>query len=142
MSKRALPIKRITSSILLAASSALLIAGCAGPTYIVQEYQGPPRDRETIGILRVNGRDGLSLDSLDDQAITTRVAEDARLHVEILPGRHTVSVRSGVEPGKRIAFEAEAGKVYRVVLEAAAPHVHEVDRDNDSLGRDVTVATD
>jgi hypothetical protein len=138
---KSLRIAGVLSSFALASVSALLFAACAtGPTYIVQEYQGPPRAREAVGILRVNGRDDVRLETLDDQEITARVDDDARLHVEMLPGRHTLSVRSG-DPGRRIAFEAQPGKVYRVVMESAAPHVHEVDRDNDALGRDVT-ATD
>jgi hypothetical protein len=116
------------------------LAGCpAGPTYIVQQYSGPARPKETIGILRVNGKEEVRLLTLDDEEITARVADDARLHVELLPGRHTLSVRD-VEPAQRIAFEALANKVYRVTLEGApkAPHVHEVDRDSDALGPDVT----
>ena len=142
MSKRAVSIVGILLSTALASSGTMVLAGCpAGPTYIVQQYQGPQRDHAAIGILRVNGKDGLPLETLDNQEITARVAEDARLHVEILPGRHTVSVRGSV-PAKRISFEAEGGRVYRVVMDGAAPHVHEVDPDNDSIGRDVTASTE
>jgi hypothetical protein len=142
VSNRAFSVTGIVSSVALASLSVLLLAGCPpGPTYVVQEYQGPPRSLETIGVLRVNGKDSVRLETLDDQEITARVDEDARLHVELLPGRHTLSVRSG-EPGRRVAFDAQPGKVYRVVMEDAAPHVHEVDRETDSVGRDVTARTD
>jgi hypothetical protein len=130
------------SSFALVSSIALMLAGCPpGPTYVVQEYQGPPRAIDTIGVLRVNGKDDVRLETLDDQEITARVDDDARLHVEMLPGRHTVSVRSG-EPGRRVAFDAQPGKVYRILIEEAAPHVHEVDRVTDSVGRDVTARLD
>jgi hypothetical protein len=140
--KKFISVARIVLCISLVGLFACLLAACpAGPTYIVQQYKGAPRAQETIAVLRVNGKDPIRLETLDDEEITARVADDARLHVELLPGRHTLSVRGG-EPGKRISFQAEAGKVYRVAIEEAAPHVHEVDRDSDSLGRDVTTTTE
>lgn len=118
----------------------LSLTACpAGPTYIVQQYAGPVRPKETISILRVNGKEDVRLLTLDDEEMTARVADDARLHVELLPGRHTLSVRD-VDPPQRITFQAEANKVYRVVLEGTpkGPHVHEVDRDSDAVGAEVT----
>jgi hypothetical protein len=134
-------------SIALIFFAMLSLLGCpAGPTYIVQQYAGPPREKETIGILRVNGKDSVRLAALDDEEITARIAEDTRLHVEVLPGRHTVSVRGG-DISQCIAFQVEPGKVYRVVIEGASKEpgsaagnarIHEVDRDSDAVGRDVT----
>jgi len=128
---------RIAVALLLAALT-LGLSGCpGGPTYVVQQYAGPVRPNETISILRVNGKEELRLHFLDDEEMTARLADDARLHIELLPGRHTLSVRD-VAPGQRVSFEAQPNKVYRVTLEGRQPHVHEVDRDSDALGPDVT----
>lgn len=127
------------------------VVACAGPTYVVQQYDGPVRPAESIAILRVNGKDPIRLESLDGEPVGTRVAEDSRLHVEMLPGRHQLRVRDlarqGAAPG-RAAFMAEAGRVYRPV--ASAPRdeittslqVFEVDADSDAPLRDVTLPSD
>jgi hypothetical protein len=128
----------------------LALVGCpAGPTYVVQQYPGPQRAQETISILRVNGKDNVRIGALDSEEITARIAEDVRLHLELLPGHHALLVKTG-EAYERVSFDAEAGKVYRVILDAppSGPnptpgnaHVHEVDRDSDAVGRDVTAGS-
>ena len=91
-----------------------LLVACMGPTFIVQQYGGPPRPRESIAILRVNGAEPVRLLFLDDEDIAAPVASDSRLHIEVLPGRHTLTARNGDErtaPTGTFAFLAEAGKV-------------------------------
>lgn len=127
----------------LAGGLALVVAlaGCPGPTFVVQQYTGPVRSKETIATLRVNGSDSVRLTTLDDEDIGAPLAADSRLHIELLPGRHAVTAENvGGPPERRepVVFQAEAGKVYRVAFVAGAPHVFEVDRSADTPGRDVT----
>jgi hypothetical protein len=104
----------------------------------------------------MNGKDPIVWDSLDGEDASARVPEDARLHIEVLPGEHTLRVRSLhdlSQVSERISFRAEAGKVYRPVFEtsnqaheakfAATPlgaaRIYEVDSGSDALVRDVTM---
>lgn len=131
-------------NILFAACLALAsasIAACVGPTFIVQQYGGPARPRESIAILRVNGGETVRLMFLDDEDVAAPIASDGRLHIEVLPGRHTLTARNGDDPrapSGSLAFMAEAGKVYRVVFVGEAPHVFVVDRDSDKPAQDVS----
>lgn len=126
------------------------VPACVGPTLIVQQYAGPVRPRSTVAILRVNGREPVVVLELDRDDLNVPLADDSRLHVEMLPGRHTVSAtdkRSGETFHEPAAFDAEAGKVYRVVVGPAETgagaggdvHVFEVNGGSDALVRDVTV---
>lgn len=120
----------------------LLLVACMGPTFIVQQYNGPARPRESIAILRVNGNETIRLLLLDDEDVAAPIVSDGRLHIEVLPGKHTLTARNGDDPrgpSGAIAFQAEANKVYRVAFVADAPHLYEVDRDSDKAIRDVTL---
>src|SRR5262245_34650209 len=90
-------------------------ASCGTPTFVVQQYAGPVRARETIAILRVDGNGTVQLLSLDGEATDARVTPDARLHIEMLPGKHTLWVQSarGDVPAQSLVWKAEAGKTYR-----------------------------
>jgi hypothetical protein len=122
---------------------------CVGPTFIVQQYAGPVRPQETVAVFRINGGDSIRLVTIDDENITVPLASDSRLHVEMLPGRHAITVRDAHAPDRlaeSIAFQAEAGKVYRVAVAGAStdpagggPRIYEVDRGADTITRDVTL---
>jgi hypothetical protein len=125
------------------------LTGCPrGPTFVSQQYAGAKRDAETIAILRVNGNERVRLLKLDEEGdLVMPLAEDSRIHFELLPGRHSV-VAAEVNPtpngpqlrgAERIELVALAGKVYRVVFANQEPRIHEVDRDSDALGADVTL---
>lgn len=117
------------------------LTGCMGPTFVVQQYGGPVRPRETIATLRVNGSDVIRLITLDDEDVRSPLESDSRLHIELLPGRHKIGIASATsEAVAPVAFVAEAGKVYRAVFVGADAHVLEVDRGSDSPGRDVTAS--
>jgi len=117
----------------------LLAAGCVGPTFVVQQYAGPVRPRETIATFRVNGGESVRLITLDDEDVRAPLESDSRLHIELLPGRHKVGVANGPNDlVSAVTFAAEAGKVYRAVFVGNEPHVFEVDRGGDAPGRDVT----
>ncbi len=121
---------------------AMMTAACMGPTFVVQQYAGPVRPRETIATLRVNGNDALHLITLDDEDIRAPLESDSRLHVELLPGRHKIGVSSGPnDPVEPVVFTAEANKVYRPAYVGGAARVFEVDRGSDAAGRDVTAPT-
>lgn len=132
---------------------ALLVAlcssvSCGTPTFVVQQYDGPVRSADTIAIIRVDGGGKVQLLSLDGEATDARVTPDARLHIEVLPGNHSLWVQNLVDngPAHSLVFRAEAGKVYRVQFiglaagSAASPHVYEVDRSSNALRVDVTAA--
>jgi len=118
-----------------------LAGGCAGPTFVVQQYAGPVRPKETIATLRVNGFDSVRLMTLDDQDVAAPIVSDGRLHIELLPGRHAITVKNASapdEPATPLAFTAEPGRVYRVTYSPDAK-IFEVDRGADTLGRDATI---
>ncbi len=116
------------------------LTSCMGPTFVVQQYAGPARARETIATLRVNGSDPVRLITLDGEDVRAPLESDSRLHIELLPGRHIIGIASGSNDVVAVvAFAAEAGKVYRPAYVANEPRVFEVDRGADTTGRDVTV---
>ncbi|HVH48000.1 MAG TPA: hypothetical protein VM925_36950 [Labilithrix sp.] len=128
-----------------AALAALLVVGCLpGPTFVVQQYGGPPRPRGTIAVLRVNGKEPTRLLVLDDQDVAAPIVEDGRLHIEVLPGSHTVVAANASAPKTRyspMTFDAAPGRVYRVTFPAGPTgeaRVYEVGRQDDMLIRDVT----
>jgi hypothetical protein len=126
---------------LLSSLLALGVAGCGPQVFIVQQYDGPVRDSETIAILRINGADSTRVVTLDGELADPRIAEDARLHIEMLPGRHALRLADMASPEAgsfRVAFDAQAGRVYRAVVAPTAARVFEVDRGSDALLRDVT----
>jgi hypothetical protein len=117
------------------------VVGCGPQVFIVQQYDGPVRDSETIAILRINGGDSTRVVTLDGELADARIAEDTRLHIEMLPGRHAVRVADIAAPEAgsfRVAFDAQAGRVYRAVVASAAARVFEVDRGSDAVLRDVS----
>lgn len=131
-------LRRIVASFLVPIS---LVIGCGGPTFIVQQYGGSPRERETIAVIRVNGQETIVLVALDGEDIATRVPDDARLHVEVLPGKHTVTIgdlSDTAEPARSTSFVAQAGKTYRPVMQQHTARVFEVNADTDALLSDVT----
>ena len=121
-------------------------ASCGTPTFVVQQYAGAPRAAEAIAIIRVEGGGKVQLLSLDGEATDARVASDARLHIEILPGNHRLWVQGFAADGaaQSLTFRAEAGKMYRVDLaldpatNAFSPHVYEVDPSSNAPKVDVT----
>lgn len=91
-------------------------------------------------MLRVNGAEPVRLMTLDEEDVAAPIVSDGRLHIELLPGRHALTVRNANAPQDRampIVFEAEPGKVYRVAF-TPEPHIFEVDRGADTVGRDAT----
>ena len=119
------------------------IASCGGPTFIVQQYDGPPRPAQSIAVIRVNGG-GPELFSLDGERLRAAPEKGTRLQVEVMPGAHEVGVvvpDGASAQGVVIRFMAEPGKVYRMVLRNAPPggrllqsttaQAYEVDRSTD-----------
>ena len=131
-------------SLLLVAALAMapLLGACPGPTFVVQQYAGPVRPPETIATLRINGSDAARIMTLDDVDIAVPIERDSRLHIELLPGRHRLTVQNANAPQDLetpIAFTAEPGKVYRVVVaNGMPPHLWEVDRSADTTTVDLT----
>jgi hypothetical protein len=125
---------------LVALLFAMALPACMGPTFVVQQYGGSVRPRETIATLRVNGNDAVHLITLDDEDVRAPLESDSRLHIELLPGRHKIGVSGGgpSDPIEPVAFIAEANKVYRAAYVAGVAHVFEVERGSDTQGRDVT----
>lgn len=132
------------------AALVLVLAACGGPTFVVQQYDGPPRAEESIAIIRVEGDSDVQLVTLDGSPADARVGSDVRLHIEVLPGEHRLLVADAKQseaPARAVRFFAHPGRVYRVVLAAQThgwrtPRVYEVARDSDTLLQDVTAAAD
>jgi hypothetical protein len=129
-----------------------LHSGCTGPTFIVQQYDGPPRPSETVAIIRIHGSQTVRLITLDGDDANAPIDDDVRLHIEVLPGKHTIGVADFAapqQPVQRISFRADPGRVYRPVFVKPAPggppgpltlaRMYEVGRDSDAYVRDVTL---
>ncbi len=131
----------VLAKVLVLAALSLGLGGCAGPTFVVQQYTGPVRSKDTIATLRVNGFDSVRLMTLDNEDVAAPIVSDGRLHIEVLPGRHAITVKNASvpdEPATPIAFTAEPGRVYRVTYSPEA-RIFEVDRSADTIGRDATI---
>src|SRR4051794_33164999 len=96
-----------------------LFVACGGPTFVVQQYPGPPRPRDSIAIVRLNGG-GPRVVALDRESLVVP-ERGTRFHVELLPGAHELEIDDpnlGIA-GLGIRFLAEPERVYRVVLRSA-----------------------
>jgi len=126
---------------LLAAAGMLAPLGCVGPTFVVAQYEGPPRPRETIAVIRMQGSDPVQVVSVDGESLAP-VEEDVRLHIEVLPGEHSVGVanfQAPDQPAQRVRFIAEAGKLYGATWQAPGPRVFELDASSGRTLRDVSL---
>jgi hypothetical protein len=135
--------RALASIWLMTALGASALPACAGPTYVVELYSGPRRSAESIAVLRVGGADDARLVVVDGERADVPIADDARLHVEVLPGEHRLGVISRANPDgplQYVEFRAEPGKIYRVLFQASGARVYEVDSRSDALLRDVTLA--
>jgi hypothetical protein len=127
---------------LIAALGASALPGCGGPTYVVELYSGQRRPAESLAILRFGGADDARLVVVDGERADVPIADDARLHVEILPGEHRLGVISRKNPDgplQYVQFRAEPGRTYRVLMQASGAKVFEIDAGNDALLREVTL---
>jgi hypothetical protein len=122
---------------------ALVLFACGGPTFVVAQYDGPPRPRETIAVLEVEGKSSVQPISLDGDPLAP-LEKDSRLQIEILPGEHSVAVANLSErdqPARRARFLAEAGKIYRAAFGSdGQPRVFELDAASGAPRRDVTAS--
>ena len=140
---------------------ALLLAlssGCGQVTYIVQQYDGPVRDRDEVSILRLKPGDPAQIVSMDGDALGRQVLDsDTRLHIEMLPGKHQLEVENPKALSastQRVQFIAEPGRTYCVVLADRAWHaqkpqvarpntwsplVYELQGSSDDLAREVSL---
>jgi hypothetical protein len=134
---------RLGVPLLLVLALAMLVqTSCGGPTFVVQQYGGPKRDAATIAVVRFAGNDEARLVVIDGERADVNIEEDARLHVEVLPGEHTVGVVSAArldEPLRMVSFRAEPGKVYRIALADSQARAYEVASGSDARLRDVTI---
>ena len=121
---------------------ALLVSGCAGPTYVVEHYPGPQKSAEDIAVLRFRGADDAKLVTVDGERADIPIDEDARLHIEVLPGEHRLGVVSASAlqgPLQMVSFAAVAQKTYAVAFTPQGARVYEIDPDSDARLRDVTL---
>ena len=127
-------------------------AGCGrGLTLVMQHYDGPPRPRESLALIRVNGGHGPEVAAIDGEPLRVGSALEPgnRLDVEVLPGVHEVDIEvrdpmTGLDRELSVRFVAESGRVYRVDLVAGAEdaggqpegmwaaQAYEVGRDSDA----------
>lgn len=159
--------KRLSSSmasafglmtVLALASSLALATACGQVTYVVQQYDGPVRDRDQVSILRLSPGDPAQVIAMDGEALGRQdLDSDVRLHIEMLPGKHQLEIENPQAPlrtTQRVQFIAEPGRTYRVVLAdrvwharkaepapegAWSPLVYELDGSSDDLLREVSL---
>ncbi|HEY6727169.1 MAG TPA: hypothetical protein VI197_24210 [Polyangiaceae bacterium] len=143
---------------LVAALALSLATSCGQVTYIVQQYDGPVRDRDQVSILRLSPGDPAQVIAMDGEALGRQdLDSDVRLHIEMLPGKHQLEIENPQARAKttqRVQFIAEPGRTYRVVLAdrvwhaqkaepapagAWSPLVYELDGSSDDLVREVSL---
>src|SRR5215510_4005174 len=99
--------------VLLAASGALLVAGCGG---LIQTYEGPGKPAQDVAILKTNVGE-LTFDTVWIDLVDGKNLVRAYSEIAVLPGQHSVRIQlsSGVLRASRIvSFEASAGRTYHV----------------------------
>jgi hypothetical protein len=128
-----------------------LPAACGGPTFIVQQYEGSPRPRDAVAIVRLNGDDPIQVLDIDRSPTNVRVGSGTRVHIEVLPGEHTVTVIDAEHPNgtsQFVRFRTEPGKLYRALWLMQANHtpglsdlarVYEVDASSDTPLQDASI---
>jgi hypothetical protein len=129
-------------AVLLATSLLLGSAGCAGPTFVVQQYAGPARPAASVAILRFEGDGPVQMVALDGERADVLLDDEVRLHVEMLPGAHrllAVDLAEPDRPARGVTFRAQAGRLYRAVFTGGALRVFEIDDSTGALGADATV---
>ena len=135
---------RVLSNHLAMVVAALLAAGCA--SHPVQTFTGPPRPASEIAL--VSCQPGLAVVAVDDDRSVHGVSSEARpLVLELLPGRHTVTVRfhsvSGTDQVLMSTFTTTESESIDLEIHAQAGHAYRLvfstygDRWRPSL-RDVT----
>jgi hypothetical protein len=134
--------RRQFAGCMLLAAGLLAPLGCGGPTFVVAQYEGPPRPRESIAVIRMQGSDPVQVVSVDGEPLAP-VEEDVRLHVEVLPGEHSIGVanfQAPQQPAQRVRFIAEPGKLYGAAWPAPGdPRVFELDASSGRTLRDVSL---
>lgn len=99
---------------------ATVSAACGQVTFILQQYDGPPRAPEQVSVLRVQPDDVAEVVAMDGEPLGGQTLDsDVRLHIELLPGKHTLRVKNPNAQGldtKDVSFMAQAGSYYRVEL--------------------------
>jgi len=140
--------RRIGSNLRALVLLAGLAAACGVPTFILQQYDGPVQGPEKVAIVRFEGKDVVDLISLDGSVADAHVPEDARLHVEMLPGKHALTVANRMTPQappNRVVFLAEPGRFYQVAFLPPPPnewipraHVFEIEASSGRRLKDVT----
>ena len=110
-----------------------LCASCGQVTFVVQAYPGPARSAEEVSVVRINREAPVRIVSVDGDPLGAQQLESGtRLHVEVLPGKHELSVENQkvpIEKTKTVEFVAEAGRVYRVLSADREWHVHSAPRE-------------
>jgi hypothetical protein len=100
--------------ILLAASGALLVAGCGG---LIQTYEGPRKPVHDVAIIKTNVGE-LTFDTVWIDLVDGKNLVRAYSEIEVLPDRHSVRVQlsSGfIKASGIVAFEANAGRTYHAM---------------------------
>jgi hypothetical protein len=144
-------------------AAACLAAGlslsCGQVTFVVQAYSGPARAADTVSVVRINRDAPVRVVSVDGDPLgNQQIEEGTRLHVEVLPGRHELSIaneKAPVQKTKVVRFVAEPGRTYRVLAADREWHTHatptktpgttwsplvyEVDAEGDRLLREVSL---
>jgi hypothetical protein len=122
------------------------LASCGGPTYVIQQYGGAPRPRESVAVIRLDGSDAVQILSIDREQLPP-VERGVRILIELLPGKHEIAVaepNGGLSAQLAVRFVAEAGRVYRVIVApsmaagatgAYVARVHEIDPSSGALIR-------
>lgn len=137
----------------LAAAGLLAATGCTPATFIVQQYDGEPRTKTEVAILRINGSEPLRLEELDGEVLAYELHDrGSRVHIELLPGEHEIGLADGPGlPLKRRRFVAAPGQVYRPMVfhtdnqasedlprGAWVVAIYEVDADSDAIVREIS----
>lgn len=128
------------------------LPACTTATFIVQQYDGAPLPGSKIAILRILGGGDSFIAALDGEQLGFKLDDPRdRIHVEMLPGRHLISL-GRVDDDRVVtrAFEARPSVTYRAVVVPSrlvrdaygrptwTVGVFEIDPNTDELGKDIS----
>lgn len=106
----------------LVLTTVLLMSSCASTVVPLRFYSSPPKPGSQVA--RLINRNGwgepIEITAIDGKPVIAKTSAEKWV-LEVLPGSHTVTVRSNTNAQSTVPWKAEAGQMYHPVLRSNNP---------------------